>query len=250
MPEKSLKKQIKAKHKRVGKRNPSRSKATVILSSETAPDLAPQLEKLISGFASGEIKTVQAALKALLKTHNDPVLPDESLQFLQLFHSAVWALRCDLDLQKKSQHTLTLAEVAANLARLRSRAEEATQVTIRLIEKQEHLCTNSERLVTELETLLKCESLDRAALQKELQEWRSLTAEMRKLSVELLCNQDFEDLCGFILPNVQVYVKALSAKISGLFGCLKVDLPEQHSQDKLNASTQTDVDELIRQHRS
>jgi chemotaxis regulatin CheY-phosphate phosphatase CheZ len=221
---------------------------TTILSSEATPQLAPALELLLAGLAHGDGEKVQSALRSLWEAQRNSSLPIDSSRFLDLFHKSVWALRQDFGGPNGNVGAVSLPEVSENLARLRARAEEATKRTISLIEQQEQLVAHSERLVGDLEVLLKKDSFDHDALERELLEWKVLTAAMRRLSVDMLCTQDFEDLCGFILPKVQEFIKSLEGDIRGVLAHLHVALPEQHSQAQREASTQSDIDAILKQH--
>jgi chemotaxis regulatin CheY-phosphate phosphatase CheZ len=221
---------------------------TTILSSETAPELASAIELLLAGLANGDGERVQSGIRSLLDSPKSSSLPTDLIQFLNLFHTSVWALRQDFCSENRDVGAVTLPEVSENLARLRTRAEEATKRTISLIEQQEQLVAHSERLVSDLETLIKSDAFDHDTLERELLEWKVLTAAMRRLAVDMLCTQDFEDLCGFILPKVQNFIKGLEGDIRGVLARLHVELPQLEGQANKNASTQADVDALLKQH--
>lgn len=218
---------------------------TVILSSESNPGIVSSLEQLITAAAQGDKDQMHAALQTIRRAPKQATLTVNSIGFLNLFHQSVWALRKDFEHSEKSASEITLPDVSDSLERLRVRAEEATKRTLSLINQQEQLVAHSERLVTDLEAILKNESFDRQALERELLEWRVITAAMRRLSVEMLCTQDFEDLCGFILPKVQEFIKSLEGDIRGVFAQLNVDLPVP---TQCALPTQSDIDDLLKQH--
>jgi chemotaxis regulatin CheY-phosphate phosphatase CheZ len=239
----------KSEKKNAGKKTKRSDQAeTTVLACDAMPQLAPALELLLVGLAHGDAERVQSALCSLWEAQRDSSLPIDSSRFLELFHKSVWALRQDFGTPNGNVGAVSLPEVSENLARLRARAEEATKRTLSLIEQQEQLVAHSERLVEDLEALLKSDSFDHNALERELLEWKVLTAAMRRLSVDMLCTQDFEDLCGFILPKVQEFMKGLEGDIRGVLAHLHVSLPEQHSQAQRETSNQSDIDAILKQH--
>jgi hypothetical protein len=221
------------------------AETTIIASEAFAPNLGEAVQTLLTGLAHGNANQVRVALHSITPTHASSDLPKHIVDILHHFHQAVWALKSDFGGDECGDNPITIPQILEDLARLRARAEEANRRTISLIEEQEQLVTSSERLVQGLEEILKSEKPDPEALGRELLEWKALTAAMRKLSVDMLCSQDFADLCGFILPTADEFMRGLDKDIRRILEHLHVELPKQQS---VQAAKQSDIDLLLQQY--